>query len=73
MSTETITVDLIGGPLDGEQLTYDLTDLEADRTQWGAHLIVNGVKAHPLDPGARAIYEPVPLGVVTQWHFTGWG
>lgn len=67
-----ITVELVGGPLDGERLTYTLQELGEDATQWGAYMMVDGHKCHPEDPGARAVYEPVPGGVCTRWVFDGW-
>lgn len=67
-----ITVELVGGPLDGERLTYQLSDLDPDWTQWGAHMIVPGERAHPVDPSARAVYEPIPMRPCGQWVFAGW-
>ncbi|MGI5169856.1 hypothetical protein ACQEU3_46620 [Spirillospora sp. CA-253888] len=52
------TVQLVGGPLDGEE--HDL-----DPSEDGAYMVVPGAEQ-------RAVYEPDPAGDPARWLFRGW-
>lgn len=68
-----LRVELIGGPLDGEVLEYPPADLEGRPVdELGAYMVVPDRRAHPEDPGARAVYEPQPGGDPLRWTWRGW-
>lgn len=68
-------VELVGGPMDGEQFAYDPGDLPADLAEWGGYYMVPAEVAPP-DPvegvELRAAYEPEEGGDRNRWVFAGW-
>ncbi|WP_435109910.1 hypothetical protein [Nocardiopsis synnemataformans] len=67
-------VTLWGGPMDGEQMSYEPGELPADPTVWGGYYMVPEVvtPAAPEGVELRAVYEPRPGESPTTWYFDGW-
>ncbi|MUL39643.1 hypothetical protein FZ103_00345 [Streptomonospora sp. PA3] len=72
MSEDMVRVTLVGGPLDGQTQEHARADLGDDLSAWGTMMVVNGERALPRDPGARAHYAPEEGGDPHVWVWHGW-